>query len=335
MLAAKEVIHDLDVAQSPGYLARHPISVSAVEVGGIRTAIHVPMLKDGEVVGAFNLWRSEVRAFDDKQIELVKNFAAQAVIAIENARLLDELNARMRELSEALEQQTATSEILRTIASAPGEAQRALDTIAETAVRMFGAVSVSIRRVEGDAVRGIGSAGPAASILRAELPTIRLDHRALGSRAIMEARQLQIEDIEDAARVGSETREIADLLRRVGVRVVAATPLMREGKAIGALMAHRAEPRPFTEKELQLLRSFADQAVIAIENARLLEEVNARMRELSESLEQQTASSEILRAIASAPGNVEDVLGTITATARRLFNAHGCTMNRIEKGVFC
>jgi GAF domain-containing protein/CheY-like chemotaxis protein len=514
MLAAKDVIHDLDVAQSPGYLARHPISVSAVEVGGIRTALHVPMLKDGEVVGAFNLWRSEVRSFDDEQIELVRNFAAQAVIAIENARLLDELNARMRELSEALEQltatseilrtiasapgeaehaldviaataaricraegvnirrlegsvlrsigaagaaasavrksrreiphdgtsapsicvregrqiyiednegenplvpsaivevfrranlrslvvtplmrrgeaigtlqahraeprgftakdlkllesfadqaviaienarlldelnarmrelsesleqQTATSEILRTIASAPGEAQRALDTIAETVVRMFGAVSVSIRRVEGDAVLGVGSAGPAAALLRAELPAIRLDNRALGSRAIMEARQLQISDIEDAARTGVETKEIVDLLRRVGVRVVVATPLMREGKGIGAIMAHRAEPRPFTEKELQLLRSFADQAVIAIENARLLEELNARMRDLSESLEQQTATSEILRAIASSQGDAESVLGTITATARRLFRSHGCTVTRIENGVF-
>jgi hypothetical protein len=183
MLAAKDVIHDLDVAQSPGYLARHPISVSAVEIGGIRTALHVPMLKDGEVVGAFNFWRSEVRAFNDKQIELVKNFAAQAVIAIENARLLDELNARMRDLSESLEQQTATADILRAIASSPGEAKQALNSIAETAVRRFGASSVGIRRLEGNALRFVASAGPALVGIRDAFPEVPLDRATLLGRA--------------------------------------------------------------------------------------------------------------------------------------------------------
>jgi GAF domain-containing protein/HAMP domain-containing protein len=317
----RQTVQTPDAAADPAY---REVREMNPDFARVRTALHVPIMRQDELIGAFMIYRHEIRPFDAKQIELVENFAAQAVIAIENARLLDELNARMRDLSESLDQQTATAEILRTIASSPGDAARALDTIAATTARMFGAVSVNIRRLEGKFLRSIGSAGPAGGLIRAATPELPLDANIVPSICVRERRQVYIDDI-DAEGVPVPPVNIR-IFRNAGVKSFAATPLMREGEAIGAMMVHRHEIRGFNEKDLKLLESFADQAVIAIENARLLDE-------LRESLENQTASAEILRTIAASPAEAGRALDTIAEITLRLFGASSVNIRRLEGGV--
>jgi len=276
----------------------------------MRTILATPLMREGEAIGAIAVLRAEVQPFTDKEIQLLETFADQAVIAIENARLLAELR-------ESLDNQTASAEILRTIAASPAEAGRALDTIARIAANLFGASSVMIRRLDGDVLRYAAAIGPSAERVMDMIPEGPLDPRSVPGATILEKRQINIPDMD---RLGPPMSDWpgTQQARAAGTRASAATPLLRQGEAIGAIVVHRSEPKPFTERELAQLSNFADQAVIAIENARLLAELNARMRELSESLDQQTATSEILRAIASAPGEAESVLQTIANTAHRL-----------------
>jgi GAF domain-containing protein len=297
----RRTIHVLDLKDDPGYRAGVETIVATVDRAGTRTALSVPMLKEGEVVGVLNLNRREVRAFSDKHIELVENFAKQAVIAIENARLLTELR-------QSLERQTATSDILRVIASTPDDPSRALDTIAETAVRMFGAESVGIRRLEGDTMRQIAAAGREANRVRADLPELPLASALPFSESVRENRQIVLDDYQPFLAAGATAR----------LRSVAFTPLLREGVAIGGMAVGRNEIRPFRPDELELMRGFADQAVIAIENARLL-------TELRESLDRQTATSEVLGVISSSPSELQPVFETMLANAIKLCDAtFGC-----------
>ncbi|MGH6991292.1 MAG: GAF domain-containing protein, partial [Stellaceae bacterium] len=277
----------------------------AADKSGARTALWVPLLKDGAVVGACVLSRDEVRPFGDKEIALVENFAKQAVIAIENARLLTELR-------ESLDRQTATADILRAIASTPGDPTRALDTIAETAVRMFDAANVGIRRLEGDMLHMIASAGPTTGALRGRTPARSIDSPDFFARAARENRQFLVPDMQ--AEIAKWPPDLQETLRQGGVRTAAFTPLTRDGKAIGAMGVNRTELRPFRPDELQLMTSFADQAVIAIENARLL-------IELRESLEQQQAIAEVLQVINGSPGDLTPVFEAMVEKARRLCNA--------------
>ena len=257
------------------------------------------------MVGAIAIYRQEVRPFTDKQIELVQNFAAQAVIAIENARLLSELR-------QSLERQTATADILRVIASTPEDSKRALDTIAETAARMFDAASVHFRRIEGDVLRIIGAAGPAAARVRDALPDYPLEQTDPAVRCFLDNRQILIED----RRIGlaGERGKIARVLRDLPVGSQAFTPLSRRGEAIGLMIVTRGEVRPFKQDELDLMKGFADQAVIAIENARLL-------NELRQSLEQQTATADVLRVISSSPGDLEPVFEAMLQNSVRICEA--------------
>jgi GAF domain-containing protein/anti-sigma regulatory factor (Ser/Thr protein kinase) len=317
MVRTKATAQDLDLAATPAYLRGDDTPVKAVALGGIRSSFHVPLLKDGELIGAIVIFRQEVRAFTDKQIELVEGFAAQAVIAIENARLLEELNARNLDLAESLEQQTATSQILRTIASSPAEADHALDVIAQTAARLFGASNVAIRRLEGNLLRAVGTAGNAAGEIRRQFPDTPFDPSNLVGQSMAERRQIHVGDLQHL--IGAEqaqviTQEQTALAQSRGVRTFVYSPLLREGEAIGVMIVDRTEVRPFTEKELKLVASFADQAVIAIENARLL-------GELRESLDRQTATAEVLRVISSSPGELDPVFQTILANATRLSEA--------------
>src|SRR6516164_8449174 len=235
----------------------------------------VPMIHDGKTVGAIGTAHRDAIPFDDKQVALVKSFAAQAVIAIENARLLNELR-------ESLDRQTATADILRVIAGTPEDSKRALDTIAETAVRMFDTANVNFRRLEGNVLRMVSSAGPSASRFREVLPDIPPEPTDPAVRSFLDNRQIAVED--RRATLANEHGEIARALRNLPIGSQAFTPLAREGKAIGVMIVNRSEVRPFQEYELELMKGFADQAVIAIENARLL-------NELRQSLEQQTATS--------------------------------------------
>jgi GAF domain-containing protein len=297
VMQTKKVAHSADAAEaSRGLSAKY---------GGARSTVVVPMLKENDLIGAFAVYRQEVRAFTTKQIELLTNFAAQAVIAIENARLLNELR-------ESLDRQTATADILRVIAGTPEDSSRALDTIAETASRMFDAVDVNFRRLEGNVLRFVCSAGPTGVRLREALPDAPLEPTDPAVRCLFDNRQIAIED--RRAALATERGEIAGALRDLPVRSEVFTPLSREGKAIGVMIVDRSEVRPFQQDELEMMRGFADQAVIAIENARLLSE-------LREALQQQTATADVLKVISRSAFDLQVVLDTLLESAARLCDA--------------
>ncbi len=314
------VVHIPDVREDPEY------GVASVQQAlGYRTILAVPMLRDGQPVGAFGLWRREVRPFSDKQIELVTTFANQAVIAIENVRLFKELEARNAELTEALEQQTATSEILRVIAASPTDLQPVLDTVAENAARVCGAFDAVLVLADGDTVRIAAHHGPIASSVGRKFPLTR---GSVMGRAIIDRQTVHVHDLAEADE--AEFPEGRALARRAGHRTTLGTPLLREGVAIGSLLIRRTEVRPFSDKQIALLKTFADQAVIAIENVRLFKELEARNRDLIESLEQQTATSEILRVISSSPTDVQPVFDAIVKSAVRLCGGLFGAVHRID-----
>jgi GAF domain-containing protein len=307
------------------YAERNALFVAGAELGGIRTIVVVPMLKDNKLIGAITIFRQEVRPFTDKQIGLVRNFAAQAVIAIENTRLLNELR-------ESLDRQTATADILRVIAGAPEDSARALDTIAETAVRMFDAAHVNFRRIEGDILRIVCAAGPAMGPVREALPDLPLEPTDPAVRSVFDSRQIAVEDRRVA--MATERSEIAHVLRDLPIGSQAFTPLSRQGEAIGVMIVSRSEVRPFVQGELELMTGFADQAVIAIENARLLSELRQRTDDLTETLSQQTATSEVLKVISSSPGELEPVFNAMLANATRICEASFGTLMLHEGDAF-
>jgi class 3 adenylate cyclase len=283
MARTRAVVHTADVRTAKGYIERDPRFSEFVDLSGARTHLAVPMLKENELMGAIDTYRLQVRPFTDKQIELVQSFAAQAVIAIENRRLLTELR-------ESLDRQTATADILRVIASTPEDSKHALDTIAETASHIFGVANVNFRRIDGDVLRVVSSAGPTIERLRKALPDIPLEATDPAVRCFLDNRQIPIEDRQ--AVLINERGAIAAALRELPVRSQVFTPLSREGKAIGVMIVTRGEVEPFQESDLDLMKGFADQAVIAIENARLLSELRQRTEEvgkLNQHLEQRVA----------------------------------------------
>jgi len=311
---SQKPVQVVDARATDAYRNRDPLYVSAADTAGLRTVIAVPMLKDNKSVGVIVVYRKKVQPFTEKQTELLKNFAAQAVIAIENTRLL-------MELRESLDRQTATAEVLRTIASAPAEAERALDTIAKVAARLFGASDVNIMRLEGEVLRHVATLGELASAVETTFPNRPLDPSSMPATAILERRPLHIADL-SAPDVRARF-PAAHLPKKPGS--VVAAPLMRKGEAIGAIVLVRDAVRPFTEVELAQVQNFADQAVIAIENARLLDELRRRTKELSqrtddltEALDQQTATSEVLKVISSTPGELQPVFDILLENATRL-----------------
>ena len=243
-----------------------------------------------------------------------------------------ELVEAREHLAEALQQQRATSEVLRVIAGTPEDSRRALNTIAETAARMFDAAGVNFRRIEGDVLRVVGAAGPTMARVWEALPDLPLEPTDLAVRSVLDNRQMSIEDRRVA--LANERGEAARVLRDLPVRSQAFTPLSRQGKAIGVMIVARGEVRPFQPGELDLMRGFADQAVIAIENARLLKELRQRTADLGESLQQQTATADVLKVISRSPGELEPVFDAMLENATRLCEAKFGTLFRYRDGAF-
>ena len=282
-----------------------------------RSRLTAPLRQRGEIIGALNARRTEVRPFSPAQVKLLETFAEQAVIALENARLF-------QELKESLEQQTATSEILGVIASSPTDIQPVLDTIAQSAARVCGSDDATIRLLDGDTmslVAHYGTISPGA-------PRRPLSWHTPGNEAMLRRRTVHIPDVLTEVERFPDSGPARDPRR--GIRTFLSAPMLTEGVPIGVINIRRMEVRPFSDRQIKLLETFADQAVIAIVNVRLFKELQERNAELREALEQQTATSEILRVIASSPTDVQPVLDVLVKNAAQLCEATDAVIGRLN-----
>ena len=306
------IVHIPDVLEDSEYTWQE-----AQERGGMRTMLGVPLLRQGTPIGVLQVTRLAVKSFTDKQIELVTTFADQAVIAIENVRLFDEVQARTEELSESLQQQTATADVLKVISRSTFDLQPVLDVLVETAARLCEAEKAFIFRFDGKVLRSAASHNASAELLdfvkqNPISPGRHQWHRAGGLGAAHGAHSRCSRPIPSIRMARAEVDPI---------RTVLGVPMLKGDELIGVFMIYRLEVRPFTPKQIELVTTFADQAVIAIENVRLFDEVQARTAELTESLEYQTATSDVLGVISRSPNDLQPVLDTIVETAHELCQA--------------
>jgi len=281
------------------------------------------------------IYRKEVRPFTDKQIALVQNFAAQAVIAIENARLLNELRQRTDDLSESLQQQTATSEVLGVISEFPGELKPVFNAVLENATRLCEATFGTLYRFENGAfwVTALRNAPPEFAAFLQGGPHRPSSASTLG-RAAKSRQPTHVVDITAEPGYLQGDPYVVEVTRISGARTILVVPMLKESELVGAIAIYRTEVRPFNEKQIALVQNFAAQAVIAIENARLLNELRERTTDLTESLEQQTAASEVLSIISSSPAELEPVFQAILANATRLCGAKFANLNLYDGEVF-
>jgi signal transduction histidine kinase len=314
----KQVVHIADYAAEPAQ-ARGRLG----DLGGARTVVAVPMSKDNELVGAIVIYRQEVLPFGDKQIALLQNFAAQAVIAIENARLLNELRQRTSDLSESLEQQTATSDVLRVISSTPGELEPVFQSMLENAVRICEAVFGTMLLREGDGFRRVALHNVPLEYTKYNeteplvRPTKTLAH-------LMET--MQVDHVADMAVTDPQSL----ITRLGGARTLLNVPMIREKELIGVIGIYRQEVRPFTEKQIALVQNFAAQAVIAIENSRLLNELRQRTDDLGRSVNELRALGEVSQAVNSTL-DLKTVLSTIVSRAVQLSGTEAGTIYEFDE----
>jgi len=307
MIDSKAVAHIADMRTDQSYVGRNPRIVAFVETVGAGTVLCVPMLKDNEYIGAFIIFRQEVRPFTDRQIELVQDFAAQAVIAIENARMFNELR-------QSLQQQTATADVLKVISRSTFDLQIVLNTLVESAMHLCRADNVVIFLRDGDTYRltaNYGYSREYEAFMRRH--PITPGRGTIAGRTALECRPVHVSDIR-----ADPDYTMVDAQRLGGFRTMLGVPLMRGGMPIGVMTLLRNTVQPFSEAEIDLAATFADQAVIAIANVRLFEAEQQRTRELAQSLEQQTATSEVLTVISRSAFDVRTVLNTLTESAVRL-----------------
>ncbi|MGB9322389.1 MAG: GAF domain-containing protein, partial [Pseudolabrys sp.] len=306
---------------------RDDIWAKAQKLGGFRTMLGVPMLREGTPIGVLALVRTEAQPFTNKQIELVQNFAAQAVIAIENTRLLSELRQRTDDLSESLEQQTATSEVLKVISSSPGELKPVFDTMLINAMQVCEAKFGFMHRYEDDNWETMA--------LQCDVPAYaefvqkaRFGPESIVGRIASTKQVAQVADITATQRYADRDPLAVAAAEIGGVRTILGVPVLKENEVKGAIILYRQEVRPFTNKQIELVQNFAAQAVIAIENARLLSE-------LRESLQQQTATADVIKVISSSPGDLGPVFDTMLANAVHVCGANFGIMHRYDGGAFC
>ncbi len=301
----RRVVHVADILADPRF---SPANVPSYSIEGARSILVVPMLREGNLVGVINTWRLEPRAFTDKQIDLLKTFADQAVIAIENVRLFTELQARNRDL-------TATSQILQVISRSPTDVQPVFEAIADSAMRLFDALGVAVVRYDGELISMAAARGGAPGSAAAATERFRAPHRPITGfppeQTVLTKTMYHVADVETDPSCSDEFRRHA---HERGFRSVLSMPMLRGGDPVGVIVVSRTQPGPFSTAEIELLHTFADQAVIAIENVRLFNETK-------EALDQQTATSEILRVISGSPTDIQPVFDTMAESAARLCEA--------------
>ena len=284
-------------------------------------------MRERRPIGVITVTRVEPGRFDDHHVQLLKTFADQAVIAIENARLFDEVQAKTRDLSEALTYQTGSSNILSVIASSPTDVRPVLRAIVESACELCGAYDAILRLKVGDNLEPGAHHGP----IPAGRDKWPINRNWTAGRAVIDKEPVHVHDMQSAE--GNEFPESQKRARDQGHRTILSVPMLREDESIGVIVLRRQEVHPFSDRQIALLQTFADQAVIAIGNVRLFEEVQAKTRDLTESLEQQTATSEVLEVISSTPGDLEPVFDKMLENATRVCGAKFGTMNLVEEDV--